>query len=78
MIGNIGYLFCLVDHYDVYVAKKIDPIKIPTNVKGMVEFKQTLRLLFAYKVLVKKRKALAHENTTGIYFEHWSYGRTCT
>ncbi|KAG1142698.1 hypothetical protein G6F37_007407 [Rhizopus arrhizus] len=48
-IGSTGYIYCLVAHYGVYVAKFIDILTIPISVNGLLEFKNTLRLLFAYK-----------------------------
>ncbi|SAM08287.1 hypothetical protein, partial, partial [Absidia glauca] len=35
-IGNIGYMYCLVNHNDIYVAKKIATLNITTSVIGMV------------------------------------------
>ncbi|KAI7907938.1 uncharacterized protein BX663DRAFT_425650, partial [Cokeromyces recurvatus] len=49
-IDNTGYIYCLVAHHGVYVAKFIDILTIPTSVNGLLEFKNTLQLLFAYKV----------------------------
>jgi hypothetical protein len=49
-LGNTGYIYCLIAHQGVYVAKFIDTLTIPTSVNGLLEFKDTLRLLFAYKV----------------------------
>ncbi|KAI8332421.1 hypothetical protein BC941DRAFT_436630, partial [Chlamydoabsidia padenii] len=51
-IGSSGYLYCLIAHHGVYVAKLVDILTIPTSVNGLLEFKNTLRLLFAYKVLL--------------------------
>ncbi|KAG1496714.1 hypothetical protein G6F54_006276 [Rhizopus delemar] len=48
-IGSTGYIYCLVAHHGIYVAKFIDILTIPTSVNGLLEFKNTLRLLFAYK-----------------------------
>ncbi|CAO3703337.1 unnamed protein product [Rhizopus stolonifer] len=48
-IGSTGYIYCLVAHRGVYVAKLIDILTIPTSVNGLLEFENTLRLLFAFK-----------------------------
>ncbi|CAO3686546.1 unnamed protein product [Rhizopus stolonifer] len=48
-IGSTGYMYCLVAHHGVYVTKFIDILTIPTSVNGLLEFKNTLWLLFAYK-----------------------------
>ncbi|KAI7854996.1 hypothetical protein BDC45DRAFT_439873 [Circinella umbellata] len=40
----------IVAHHGVYVAKLIDILTIPTSLNGLLEFKNTLRLLFAFKV----------------------------
>ncbi|GAN01521.1 hypothetical protein MAM1_0008d00954 [Mucor ambiguus] len=48
-LGSTGYIYCLIAHHRVYVAKLIDVLTIPTSVNGLLEFKNTLRLLVAYK-----------------------------
>ncbi|GAA5813632.1 hypothetical protein MFLAVUS_007116 [Mucor flavus] len=48
-IGSTGYIYSLVAHHGVYVAKFIDILTIPTSVNGLLNFKNTLRLLFAFK-----------------------------
>ncbi|CDH53187.1 predicted protein [Lichtheimia corymbifera JMRC:FSU:9682] len=60
-IGNIGYLYCLADQNGLYVAKSIDVLNIPTSVSGMTQFKNTLRLVFAYKHSILR---------TGLMTEH--------
>ncbi|KAG0163597.1 hypothetical protein DFQ28_003578, partial [Apophysomyces sp. BC1034] len=60
-IGNIGYLYCLVDHQGVYVAKSIDILNILISVSCMAQFKNTLQLLFDYKHFILR---------TGILVEH--------
>lgn len=54
VVGNIGYLYCLVDQNGLYVSKNIDVLHIPTSVSAMDQFIDTLQLLFAYKVSTKQ------------------------
>ncbi|KAI7896387.1 uncharacterized protein EV154DRAFT_411515 [Mucor mucedo] len=49
-IGSTGYMCCLFPHRGVYVPKLIDTLTIPTSINGVLDFENTLRLLFAFKV----------------------------